>query len=325
MKKRQLGELAVSEIGLGCMGMSAVYGERDDAESIATLHQSIEFGCTFLDSSDAYGNGLNEELLAKALVGKRDKVILATKFGNLGMISPETPVNGRPEYVQQACEKSLMRLNTDVIDLYFQHRVDPDVPIEETFGAMSLLVEQGKVRYLGICEASLETIKKAHDTHPIVAVQTEYSLWSREPEEKLINALADLNIGFVNYSPMGRGFLTGTILSSEDLAENDGRKRHPRFAPENMAKNASLLQVLSDMAKNKECTMAQIAIAWTMAKADYIVPIPGTKKRTYLSENLGAADLNLSISEIELLDSNFPLGITSGTRYPEKLMGGLGI
>ena len=325
MKKRQLGELAVSEIGLGCMGMSAVYGERDDAESIATLHQSIEFGCTFLDSSDAYGNGLNEELLAKALVGKRDKVILATKFGNLGMISPETPVNGRPEYVQQACEKSLMRLNTDVIDLYFQHRVDPDVPIEETFGAMSLLVEQGKVRYLGICEASLETIKKAHDTHPIVAVQTEYSLWSREPEEKLIHALADLNIGFVNYSPMGRGFLTGTILSSEDLAENDGRKRHPRFAPENMAKNASLLEVLSDMAKNKECTMAQIAIAWTMAKADHIVPIPGTKKRTYLSENLGAADLNLSISEIELLDSNFPLGITSGTRYPEKLMGGLGI
>ncbi|MCH1428776.1 MAG: aldo/keto reductase [Alphaproteobacteria bacterium] len=325
MKTRQLGELAVSEIGLGCMGMSAVYGERDDAESIATLHQSIEFGCTFLDSSDAYGNGLNEELLAKALVGKRDKVILATKFGNLGMISPETPVNGRPEYVQQACEKSLMRLNTDVIDLYFQHRVDPDVPIEETFGAMSLLVEQGKVRYLGICEASLETIKKAHDTHPIVAVQTEYSLWSREPEEKLIHALADLNIGFVNYSPMGRGFLTGTILSSEDLAENDGRKRHPRFAPENMAKNASLLEVLSDMAKNKECTMAQIAIAWTMAKADHIVPIPGTKKRTYLSENLGAADLNLSISEIELLDSNFPLGITSGTRYPEKLMGGLGI
>jgi aryl-alcohol dehydrogenase-like predicted oxidoreductase len=307
------------------MGMSAVYGERDDAESIATLHQSIEFGCTFLDSSDAYGNGLNEELLAKALVGKRDKVILATKFGNLGMISPETPVNGRPEYVQQACEKSLMRLNTDVIDLYFQHRVDPDVPIEETFGAMSLLVEQGKVRYLGICEASLETIKKAHDTHPIVAVQTEYSLWSREPEEKLIHALADLNIGFVNYSPMGRGFLTGTILSSEDLAENDGRKRHPRFAPENMAKNASLLEVLSDMAKNKECTMAQIAIAWTMARADHIVPIPGTKKRAFLSENLAAAELNLSVSEIELLDANFPLGITSGTRYPEKLMGGLGI
>jgi aryl-alcohol dehydrogenase-like predicted oxidoreductase len=325
MKKRQLGELSVSEIGLGCMGMSAVYGERDDAESIATLHQSIEFGCTFLDSSDAYGNGLNEELLAKALVGKRDKVILATKFGNLGMISPETPVNGRPEYVQQACEKSLMRLNTDVIDLYFQHRVDPDVPIEETFGAMSLLVEQGKVRYLGICEASLETIKKAHDTHPIVAVQTEYSLWSREPEEKLIHALADLNIGFVNYSPMGRGFLTGTILSSEDLAENDGRKRHPRFAPENMAKNASLLEVLSDMAKNKECTMAQIAIAWTMARADHIVPIPGTKKRAFLSENLAAAELNLSVSEIELLDANFPLGITSGTRYPEKLMGGLGI
>ena len=215
-------------------------------------------------------------------------------------------------------------MNTDVIDLYFQHRVDPDVPIEETFGAMSQLVQHGKVRYLGICEASFDTIKKAHATHPLAAVQTEYSLWSRENED-LIDKLADLNIGFVNYSPMGRGFLTGTINTIDDLTEKDGRRGHPRFAPDNLKKNTILLQALFKVAENKGCTMAQIAIAWTMAKAEHVVPIPGTKKRKYLYENLAAAEINLSVSEMEQLNSNFPAGITAGTRYPERLMEGLGI
>jgi aryl-alcohol dehydrogenase-like predicted oxidoreductase len=325
MKQRKLGDLAVSELGLGCMGMSTAYGERDDAESIRTLHHAIELGCTFLDTSDAYANGTNEELLGEALAGKRNKVVLATKFGNLGKVNPERPVDGRPEYVMVCCERSLKRLGTDMIDLYYQHRVDPLVPIEETVGAMAKLVEQGKVRHLGLSEAAPETIRRAHATHPIAALQTEYSLWTRDVEDEILPTCRELGIGFVGYAPVGRGFLTGTIQSLDGLAEKDGRRKHPRFAPENMDKNKHLLGTLGDIADKHGATMAQIAIAWALAQGDDIVPIPGTKRRTYLEENINAAKIVLDADDLAILGETFTPGVTAGTRYPAGGMKRVGI
>lgn len=325
MKQRKLGGLDVSALGLGCMGMSTTYGERNDEESTKTLHRAIELGCTFLDSSDAYGAGRNEELLGQALAGKWDQVVIATKFGNLGKINPERPVDGRPEYVQEACEKSLKRLGCDVIDLYYQHRVDPQVPIEDTVGAMARLIEQGKVRFLGLSEAGVDTIRRAHATHPITALQTEYSLWTRDIETEILPACRELGIGFVGYAPVGRGFLTGAITSRDAFVEGDGRLGHPRFAEENMQKNKYLLGPLQKVATAHGATMAQIAIAWALAQGDDIVPIPGTKRRKYLEENLGALDILLSADELASLADAFPPGITAGTRYPAGGMKGVGI
>lgn len=325
MQQRKLGALSVSALGLGCMGMSTTYGKPDDEESTKTLHRAIELGCTFLDSSDAYGNGRNEELLGKALIGKWDQVVIATKFGNLGKINPDRPVDGRPEYVMEACEKSLKRLGCEVIDLYYQHRVDPEVPIEDTVGAMAELVAQGKVKYLGLSEAGVDTIRRAHATHPIQALQTEYSLWTRDIEDEILPTCRELGIGFVGYAPVGRGFLTGTISSRDDFVESDGRLNHPRFADENLKKNASLLEVLGNIASAHGATMAQIAIAWALAQGNDIVPIPGTKRRKYLEENLGALEITLSANEIASLADAFPPGITAGTRYPAGGMKRVGI
>lgn len=324
MQQRKLGGLTVPPLGLGCMGMSITYGERDDDESIRTIHRALELGCNFLDTSDAYGSGRNEELLAKALEGKRDKAILATKFGNV-RIGDERKIIGKPEYVIEACEKSLQRLGTDYIDLFYQHRVDPTVPIEDTLGAMAKLVEQGKVGHLGLSEAGADTIRRAHATHPIAALQTEYSLWSRDVEAEILPTCRELGIGFVPYAPMGRGFLTGTIKSTDDLIEKDGRRRHPRFKDENMAQNAKLIETLTGIAGRLGATAAQVAIAWDLAQDDDIVPIPGTKRRSYLEENWAAKDLTLSDDDLAALAAAFQPGVTAGTRYPEKQLASLGI
>lgn len=324
MQQRKLGGLAVPAIGLGCMGMSITYGERDDDESILTVHRALELGCTFLDTSDAYGSGRNEELLCKALEDRRDQAILATKFGNI-RIGNERKIIGTPEYVVEACEKSLQRLGTDHIDLYYQHRVDPNVPIEDTVGAMAKLVEQGKVRYLGLSEAGPDTIRRAHATHPIAALQTEYSLWSRDVEAEILPTCRELGIGFVPYAPMGRGFLTGTIKTTDDLIESDGRRRHPRFQDENLAKNVALVAKIEEIAGRLGATSAQVAIAWVLAQGDDVVPIPGTKRRSYLEENLAAADLTLSHDDLATLAETFAPGATAGTRYPEKQLASLGI
>jgi len=327
MINRKLGNqgFEVPAIGLGCMGMSIAYGVRVESDAIATIDRAIELDAAFLDTSDAYGNGKNEDLVGKAIAGKRAKIILATKFGNLRLPEGKTAINGKPDYVISACEASLKRLGTDVIDLYYQHRVDPDTPIEDTVGAMSRLVEQGKVRFLGLSEAGAQTIRRAHAIHPIAALQTEYSLWTRDVESEILPTCRELGIGFVAYSPLGRGFLSATIRTPGDLVENDRRHDHPRFWPENMEKNGDLLGILEEVAARHSATASQVALAWLLAQGNDIVPIPGTKKVRYLEENLAAAELALPEEDQEALTAVFQPGVTAGTRYPEKQLPRLGI
>jgi aryl-alcohol dehydrogenase-like predicted oxidoreductase len=326
MQQRWLGQLQVSALGLGCMGMSEFYGNGDEAESIATIHRAIELGVTFLDTADMYGVGRNEELVGRAIADRRDKVVLATKFGNVrGPNGERLGINGKPDYVRQACEASLKRLKIDVIDLYYQHRVDPDTPIEDTVGAMADLVRQGKVRYLGLSEAGPQTIRRAHAVHPITALQTEYSLWSRDPEDELLPTVRELGIGFVPYSPLGRGFLTGQIKSVDDLAEDDFRRNSPRFQGENFQKNLDLVREIEAMVGEKGRTASQLALAWVLAQGDDIVPIPGTKRRRYLEENVGSLDVTLTDDDLARIDRIIPPGAAAGTRYPEPAMKMVGL
>ena len=321
MQTRKLGRLEVSALGLGCMGMSDFYGDGAEAESIATIHSAIELGVTFLDTADIYGMGRNEELVGKAIKDRRDQVVLATKFGNVRRADGTfVGVNGKPDYVRSACEASLRRLQVERIDLYYQHRVDPHTPIEETVGAMAKLVEAGKVRYLGLSEAAPDTIRRAQSVHPIAALQTEYSLWSRDPEGELLETVRELGIGFVAYSPLGRGFLTGRITSVEDLADNDWRRSMPRFEEENFRRNMELVERIKALAAQKGCTPAQLALAWVLAQGNDIVPIPGTKRRRYLEENVGAVDVHLTRKDLAEIDASLPPGSAVGSRYSEPGM-----
>jgi len=322
VEQRTLGKsaLAVSAIGLGCMSMSNVYGKGDDAESIAVVHRALDLGVNFLDSSDVYGWGQNEELLGRALRGKHDGVVLATKFGNLRKPDGTAGVSGRPEYVPQACEASLKRLGVDRIDLYYQHRVDPGVPIEDTVGAMSRLVEQGKVRYLGLSEASPATVRRAHAVHPITALQSEFSLLYRVEAEETLPVLRELGISFVAYSPLGRSLLTGSTRTAAEIPADDRRRDHPRFQDENLQKNLDLLRPLLDMAKQKGCTPGQLALAWLLARGRDIVPIPGTKRKARLDENAAAAAVPITSAEVAALQDAVPTGAAAGTRYPAPAM-----
>ncbi len=324
MKKRKLGTqgLVVSEQGLGCMGMSEFYGATDETESIATLHRALELGIDFFDTSDAYGPYKNEELLGKAFRTRRNEVIIATKFAIRR--DPANPmvrsIDGRPEYVREACDASLKRLGIECVDLYYQHRVDSNVPIEDTVGAMGDLVHAGKVHYLGLSEAAPQTIRRAHAVHPISALQTEYSLWSRDPEDAILATVRELGIGFVSYSPLGRGFLAGQIKTIDDLAADDYRRYSPRFQGENFSRNLELVERVTEIARKKGVTPGQLALAWVLAQGQDIVPIPGTKRRSYLEENAAASEIELSRDDLALLDELAPKGSAAGTRYPEAMM-----
>ena len=320
MEQRHLGSqgLAVSAMGLGCMGMSEFYGGSDEGEAIATIHRALELGVAFLDTADMYGVGDNERLVGKALAGRRDEVVLATKFGSVrGPNGEFLGQNSRPDYVRSACEASLRRLGVDVIDLYYQHRVDLETPIEETVGAMGELVREGKVRYLGLSEAAPATIRRAHDVYPISALQSEYSLWTRDPEAEILPTLRELGIGLVSYSPLGRGFLTGRIRTVDDLDETDSRRRGPRFQDENLRHNLALVEQVETLAGEKGVTPSQVALGWVLAQGEDVVLIPGTKRRSYLEENVAAARLELTQEELERLAEAFPVGVAAGERYPD--------
>jgi len=330
METRKLGRNGpeVPALGLGCMGMTGIYGEPNEAESVATIHRSIDLGVNLIVTSDAYGAGTNEELVGRAIKGKRNKVLLATKFGNLGLSGfkpPEGLSAGHPGYVPLACEASLQRLGVEVIDVYGLHRVDPKVPIEDTMGAMKKLVEQGKVRFLALSEAGAQTLRRAHKVHPLVALETEYSLWSRDVEKDILPACRELGISFMAYSPLGRGFLTATIKSLDALRDKDRRRDHPRFNPDNLKRNVDLLRPLESIAAAHQVKPAQVALAWVLAQGKDVVPIPGTKRREYMEQNAAATGIALSAAEIAQLGKAFPPGVASGTRYPEKQLAGLGI